>query len=99
MRFKFWRDSLKAAEEVRLRVMLCPTPSFILKLTAECQGRVAKHPIAESLHELRGRARLPAYHLNRMIDARVSVNPIYAQHSDLTCRCRRLSLPSAIIQP
>ena len=68
MRMQFWRDAINGITEVRI----------VMYRKIKCSGRLgcpqnkpARHPIALALNEAAQHAHISAYHLKRIVDARV----------------------------
>jgi NADH dehydrogenase [ubiquinone] 1 alpha subcomplex assembly factor 6 len=68
MRMQFWRDAIKGIGNVLISNVLRRGGELIMSGT---QGQPPRHPIALALHEVSQGARLPTYHLKRIVDARV----------------------------
>lgn len=66
MRMQFWRDAVKEITEVRANNFVVCSKGQLPR-----QGRPPKHPIALALYQTSQNSKLSAYHLKRIIDARV----------------------------
>ena len=53
------------------KVLETMASSFAVELTSDSQGTPPNHPVALALYDASRKVDLPAYHLKRIIDARV----------------------------
>lgn len=74
LRMQFWRDAIKSFSDVRLWLR-SDAGTVVDRLPL--QGSPPRHPIALALYDACQRTHLPAYHLKRIIDARVR-SPYFA---------------------
>lgn len=76
----------------KILVMFVPFFTHWLPLTCESKGNPPKHPIALALYDASKNAELPAYHMKRIIDARVSIIPALTTLLDIyTFRIQNLT--------
>ena len=73
MRFQWWKDAIKAVYQVRFRCAL--DLCLFRRQTNSSKGSPPKQPIALALYECQVAERIPQYHLQRIIDARVGFFP------------------------